>query len=80
VAKEKLDLLQLTTRQVAEAGACAPQIVRRKIVDSGLYRCRFHNVPDRLRRYCLAPNGIEPVNPTFAVRPGIRLKTEPVAG
>ena len=48
VAQEKLDLLQLATRQMAEAGACVPQIVRGKIVESGLYRCSFHNVPDRL--------------------------------
>jgi hypothetical protein len=55
VAEQELDLFQFSTRQMAQPGAGAAQIVRGKVFDAGPLRSTLDNMPDRLRRESQRP-------------------------
>ena len=55
VAEQELDLIQFATREVAETGAGAPQVVRRQLVDAGASRSGADDIPEHLRRTCRLP-------------------------
>ncbi len=57
VAEKELDLLEFATREVTQAGAGAPQIVRCKFPDLRFRRELFDDAPDHLLSDTLAPHG-----------------------
>ena len=58
--RRKLDLFEFATRQVAQSGAGASEIVRRENLNSSVDRDNLDDVPDRLRRDRLTPHSPEP--------------------
>ena len=61
VPKQKLDLLQLPARDVAQSGAGTPQVMRGKVLNPGAQGRGLHDVPNCLGRNPLAPNLAKPV-------------------
>jgi hypothetical protein len=49
--KEKLNLLKLASRRMAEASASASKIVRCQMIKTDLLRIRFHSTPDYIGCY-----------------------------
>lgn len=74
VAEKELDLLQFATREMTQAGAGAPQMVRCKFPDLRFRRKLFDDAPDHLLSDTLAPHGTSfadaAENPTFRNVPG----------
>ena len=56
MTEKELDLLQFSSRQMAESCTCSAQIVRSKALDSGLASRRFHDMPDCFRRDPFSPH------------------------
>lgn len=48
VSKKELDLLQFASRNVAQTGTCASQIMRSKVAESSFRDKPFDNAPDHL--------------------------------
>jgi hypothetical protein len=56
VTQEKLNLVQLTTGQMAEARASSPQIVWGQLLDAGAARSLPHDFPEHLGGHTVAPH------------------------
>ena len=56
VSKQKLDLVQLTTGQMAEPRAAAPKIMRREFLNSGTRRGDSDDLPQDLGRHARSPD------------------------
>ncbi len=64
VAEQELHLLQLSTSQMAQPGACPTQVVRGQVLDASALRRGFHNMPYRFRCEPVAPKLAHAVHPT----------------
>src|SRR5579864_3692100 len=63
VPQEKLDLLQLPSRGMAEPSTGPPQIVRRQLRYSNASGGFLHDVPNRLHRHPISPRSSHFVDP-----------------
>ena len=63
MAKEELDLFDLTTGLVAQAGTSAAQIVRCKLIDIRLSCSLFDDLPNDFGRHPVTPDSTVSVNP-----------------
>jgi len=73
VPQEKLDLLQLTSRSVAQPSTGPSQIVRRQLGDTNGLRGLLHDVPNRLYRHAISPclsYSVDPAEQLSSINPG----------
>jgi hypothetical protein len=62
MTQKELDLLQFSSRQMAESRTCTAEIVRSEVLDSGLASRSFDDVPNCFRRDASSPHLPESVH------------------
>lgn len=58
--EQKLDLFELSTGEMTEPGARAPEVVWRQPFDASGLRGLFHHFPDHFRRHAAGPKSGKP--------------------
>src|SRR5437870_1526598 len=62
MSKQKLNLVQRAARQMAQASARAPEVMRRELFNAGTGCGPFDDFPDNLRRHSVSPDSAGPVD------------------
>src|SRR4051812_10217963 len=54
--QQELDLFEFATGEMTESGACAPEVVRSQLVNTGSLSGLFHDFPNHFWRHSIAPD------------------------